>query len=119
MDYVVPGVLQRLREADIVGLAGLTGASQGQEYCRSGYISATRRQGARLSGMLAIPDTLSTAEKMYAIAEQGETGQRMPGIVPPAVKHFTVEVEILNSRGCEVVCSCKKRATLICIHAAA
>lgn len=119
MDDVVPGVLQRLREADIVGLAGLTSASQGQEYCRSGYISTTRRQGARLSGMLAIPGVLPTTENMHTIAGQGESGQKMSDAVPSSVQHFTVEVELLNSHRCEVVCSCEKKATLICVHAAA
>lgn len=49
---VAPGVLQRLREADIISRAGLAIASQGQDYCRSGAVHSTKRQGARLSGMV-------------------------------------------------------------------
>lgn len=119
MDDIVPGVLQRLREADIVGLAGLANASLGQEYCRSGHVSTTKRQGMRLSGIVTIPDMSLAAENMYAIAEQ-ETDEQTPAGVPvPAAQPFGVEVEVLNSNVCEVVCSCEKKGALICVHAAA
>lgn len=117
MDDVVPGVLQRLREADIVGLAGLANASLGQEYCRHGHIAATKRQGARLSGIVTIPD-VPIAEDVYGIAEQAGESQGQVGNSSSA-QDFTVEVEVLNTRGCEVVCSCGKKAALLCIHAAA
>lgn len=119
MEDVVPGVLQRLREADIVSLAGLAGASLGQEYCRSGHVSTTKRQGARLSGIVTIPDMFPAADYMYAIAEQGVDGQNLSEGVRPATQHFVVEVEVLARILCDVVCSCEKKAALICDHAAA
>ncbi len=119
MDDVVPGVLQRLREADIVGLAGLANASLGQEYCRHGYISATKRRGARLSGMVTIPDVFPTAEGVYGIAEQEEERQGQVGSASSSAQAFTVEVEVLNTHGCEVACSCERKTSLICTHAAA
>src|SRR6266581_5522429 len=54
---VVPGALQRLRGADIVSMAGLSVASLGQEYCRIGAVHATKRQGARLSGIVEVSNT--------------------------------------------------------------
>ena len=54
MDEVVPGALQRLRAADIMRMAGLTVASLGQEYCRIGAVQATKREGAKLSGIVVV-----------------------------------------------------------------
>src|SRR5260370_1405217 len=56
MEDVVPGVLQRLRESDIVIMAGLTGAALGQDCCRGGAVSATKRQGGRLVGVVLMLD---------------------------------------------------------------
>ncbi len=119
MEDVVPGVLQRLREADIIGLAGLAGASLGQEYCRSGHVSTTRRQGARLSGIVTIPDLFPAAESVYAFAEQEMDGKDTIEPAHSSVQHFVVEVEVQSNTLCEVVCSCEKKAALICVHAAA
>ena len=119
MEDVVPGVLQRLREADIVGLAGLANASLGQEYCRGGHVSTTKRQGTRLSGIVTIPDMFLATNNVYALADQGADGQEVPVSVSPSVQHFVVEVEVQSSTSCEVRCSCEKKAPLICDHAAA
>ena len=54
MYEVLPGALQRLREADIVSMAGLTVASLGQEYSRAGAVYATKRQEGRLSGIVEV-----------------------------------------------------------------
>lgn len=118
MNDVVPGALQRLREADIVGLAGLASASLGQEYCRLGYVSATRRRGAHLSGIVTLPEESSEHEIDQANVEQPEEGNP-PGTASPVVRPFAVEVDLLSSDACQVVCSCGKEAGLICTHAAA
>ena len=55
MEQVVPSVLQRLRAADIIRMAGLTVASLGQEYCRTGMVHNTQRQGTCLSGTVNVP----------------------------------------------------------------
>ena len=52
MNEVVPGILQRLRAADIIRMAGLQVASLGQEYARKGAVHTTKRQGARLTGIV-------------------------------------------------------------------
>ena len=115
MEDVVPGVLQRLREADIVGLAGLADASLGQAYCRGGHVSATRRQGTRLSGLVTVPATLPAANDEYGIVEQKADEQGALDVVQPCV----VEVEVLSSTSCEAKCTCEKQSALLCVHAAA
>src|SRR5579883_3291228 len=114
MDDVVPSVLQRLREADIVGMAGLAGASLGQEYCRRGFISLMKRQGVRLSGVVTLPAAFSEAEGEQ---EAGELREEEPA--ETASQQFELTVEVVSNSACQVVCSCGKQATLICPHAAA
>lgn len=114
MDDVVPGVLQRLREADIITLAGLASASLGQEYCRRGYLSTTRRQGALLSGIVAIPASFSSSIADSAFEQEG-AGQSQEG---PS-QHFAVTVEVFSRELCDVACSCGEKGALICVHAAA
>src|SRR5258708_2969097 len=119
MDDVVPGALQRLREADIVGLAGLAGASLGQEYCRRGYVSTTKRQGARLSGVVTLPEAPSENESTLALVEQLEGETELSDPTANAVRSFEVAVELLSRDSCQAVCTCGRQATLICTHAAA
>lgn len=107
MDDVVPGALQRLREADIVGLAGLAVASLGQEYCRTGKVEATRRHGARLSGIVETP---ASRYEEPAIATNSVNA-------PP--HRFIVEVEVHDPAPCNVVCTCSGESTTVCAHAAA
>ena len=66
MENIVPGALQRLRAADIIRMAGLASASLGQEYCRTGSIHGTQRQGARISGIVTVlhmPGTMYQADE--------------------------------------------------------
>lgn len=112
---VVPVALQRLREADIVNLAGLTDASLGQAYARSGYVSAARRQGARLSGVVTLPGLLLGAESVQA----EQTVDAIRTSEPSLVSRFEVEVEVLRRDSCQVVCTCGRTALLICVHSAA
>ncbi len=114
MNDIVPGALQRLREADIVGLAGLASASLGQEYGRSGYVSVTQRQGVRLSGIVALP--ASSSEPLIASPEQaGE----LPLTSSLSIQRFEVEVEVANRISCRALCTCGSQTTWICAHAAA
>ena len=110
MNDVVPVALQRLREADIVSLAGLTNASLGQKYARGGHVSTTRRQGARLSGAVILPEP--PAEPITRPAAQ-TTDELAAG------QHFEVEVEVARRDSCQAVCTCGKTAPLLCVHAAA
>lgn len=118
MNDVVPGVLQRLREADIVGYAGLAGASLGQECCRSGHVSATTRRGTRLSGVVALPDIFPGPALSQARIEQLENAEGTSAFAPTSL--FEVEVEVVDQGSCQVMCTCSsKQAALICVHAAA
>jgi hypothetical protein len=108
----VSDVLWHLREADIVGLAGLPGASLGQEHWRSGHVSTTKRRGNRLSGAVAPSGT--SLELALLRQSKGLEG-------PPetAVRHNEVEVEMSSRNSCQAVCTCGNQMTLICPHAAA
>ena len=113
MNDVVPVALQRLREADIVGLAGLANASLGQAYARRGYVSTTRRREARLSGVVSLPER--SPEPGVARVEQPEDAATGLG----AERHFEVEVEVAHRDSCQAVCTCGNASALLCVHAAA
>src|SRR5215469_5435719 len=55
MDHVVPGPLRRLREADIIDMAGLKSAALGQEYYRIGAVHTTLYQGSQITGIVDLP----------------------------------------------------------------
>ncbi|MBV9710434.1 MAG: hypothetical protein JO011_05870 [Ktedonobacteraceae bacterium] len=104
MQNIVPGALQRLRAADIIRMAGLGVAAAGQEYCRSGAVHNTQRQGMRLSGVVEVPhNTTSAAE------------------VPAAETHiYSVEVEIQSVSSWVGNCQCRQStSSSLCVHAAA
>jgi hypothetical protein len=114
---VVPGALQRLREADIVSMAGLMVASLGQEYYRKGAVRATKRQGALLSGIVEISNTIlnQTASTVNSTLETQQA------IISPPGSYFT-EVELRDRISCNVTCSCKQtdvQPGVVCSHAAA
>src|SRR5579859_5528026 len=104
METVVPGALQRLRAADIVRMAGLTAASQGQEYCRSGVIHSTQRQGSSLSGVVQTPHS-GVSE-----VESGISGQ---------TRHYRVEVILQSASSWTRHCTCDAPPSLLCAHGAA
>ncbi|HLZ56155.1 MAG TPA: hypothetical protein VKR06_04340, partial [Ktedonosporobacter sp.] len=105
METVVPGALQRLRAADIVRMAGLTVASQGQEYCRSGVVHNTQRQGACLSGIVEFPHLSSVVPDTENVTTH--------------MRRFPVEVTLQSSTSWVRSCSCDSPASLLCVHAAA
>ncbi len=116
---VVPGALQRLREADIVTMAGLTAASLGQEFCRIGVVYAAKRQRARLSGIVEVSSTLhgKAASTANSSKEAEQAALSTPG-------RFTVEVEIRDRISCTVTCTCNQssaqpQSSVVCPHAAA
>lgn len=114
---VVPGALQRLREADIVSMAGLKVASLGQEYYRKGAVRATKRQGALLSGIVEVSNTAinQTATTTNTTLEAQQASLSAPGT-------YMVEVELRDRISCNVNCTCKQssaQSTILCSHAAA
>jgi hypothetical protein len=114
---VVPGALQRLREADIVSMAGLMVASLGQEYYRRGAVHATKRRGTLLSGIVEVSNTTlnQTASTTNSTLETQQAILSLPG------SYFT-EVELRDRISCNVTCSCKQssiHSAVVCSHAAA
>src|SRR5579859_1886052 len=104
METVVPGALQRLRAADIVRMAGLTAASQGKEYCRSGVIHSTQRQGVSLSGVVQVPHSgVSDVES----------------VTSAQARHYAVEVIVQSASSWARNCTCNAPPALLCAHAAA
>jgi len=111
---VVPGALLRLREADIVNLAGLTIASVGQEYCRIGAVHSTKRQESRLSGIVDVPDMPSREAALHTNGAR-KTKEAEPQSAPG---RYDVEVEIQDGNSWIATCTCGQHAS-ICTHAAA
>ena len=114
---VVPGALQRLREADIVSMAGLMVASLGQEYYRKGAVHATKRQGALLSGIVELSNTTlnQAASTTKSTLETQQASISSPG-------SYVTEVELRDRISCNVSCSCKQpdvQSGVVCSHAAA
>src|SRR5260370_38054382 len=111
---VAPGVLQRLREADIISRAGLAIASQGQEYCRSGAVHSTKRQGARLSGIVDLSH--------LALKEGVTATTAAKALESYSFDRYTVSVELQDMQTWNVYCTCNSMvdaSTNICAHAAA
>ena len=114
---VVPGALQRLREADIVSMAGLMVASLGQEYYRRGAVHATKRQGALLSGIVELS---LTALNQAASTTTNTLETEQASISSPG--SYVTEVELRDRISCNVSCSCKQpgvQSGVVCSHAAA
>ena len=113
MEQVVPSVLQRLRAVDILRMAGLTAASLGQEYCRTGMVHSTRRQGARLFGNVDVHHTSPNRAALTADEAESlkhiEIGQGL----------YTVEIELLSPSSWKSICSCSPDTSVLCPHAAA
>ncbi len=143
MDNVVPGPLRRLREADIIDLAGLESAALGQEYYRIGAVHTTMHQGSQITGIVDVP--LSPANNA--------SGVRLPGSVDISdLAHekaasptkevmaawevqevqttkdvdaqpgrYAVKVELGDSSKWNAICTCNtpKASSNICPHAAA
>ena len=114
---VVPGALQRLREADIVSMAGLMVASLGQEYYRRGAVHATKRQGALLSGIVELSYTTlnQAASTTTNTLETEQASIFSPG-------SYVTEVELRDRISCNVSCTCKMsgvQSGVVCSHAAA
>jgi hypothetical protein len=103
MEYVVPGILQRLRAADVIRMAGLNAASQGQEYCRIGAVHDAQRRGTALSGIVR------TSQDPVAAQDNDDDGPL----------YYVVEVEVQSETTWTSACTCEASSALLCVHAAA
>jgi hypothetical protein len=108
MENVVPGVLQRLRAADILRMAGLNAAALGQEYCRAGFVQETWRQGAKLLGVI---NNVHADNVLTSSSNEGESR------IGP--KTCTCEVEVKSPTSWVSKCTCNAETSLLCPHAAA
>jgi hypothetical protein len=111
MENVVPGVLQRLRAADILRMAGLNSAALGQEYCRAGLVQETLRQGAKLSGVI------NNVHADNDLASSNYDGNSRIG-----PRSYSCEVEVQEGRSPASwvsQCTCNAQTALLCPHAAA
>ena len=54
MENVVPVTLQHLRATDIIRMAGLAVASQGQHYYRVGAVQQAQRRGGHIAGVVCV-----------------------------------------------------------------
>lgn len=124
MDEIVPGVLQHVRESDILSRAGVAVAAQGREYSRTGIIHTPGRQGARLSGIVEVADTLSASGIMDAsdgaISEQASSAF----LTSFTSRRFPVTVEVRENARWSATCTCTPIASTensgrLCAHAAA
>ncbi len=118
MDDVVPSVLQRLRAADIIRMAGLSAASLGQEYARIGAVHSTKRQGARLSGVVDVPGASHSDAASTEINAEGAEQADARADTRDRPLRCMVEVEIRGGNTWSIACSCHATTT-ICQHAAA
>lgn len=109
MENVVPGVLQRLRAADIIRMAGLTTASLGQEYCRIGAVHSTQRQEARIIGIVDVPSVQDD--------EATPTHSEIKAVT--RLHHYQVEVEMQGPTKWISTCPCDHNDATLCAHAAA
>ena len=125
MNEVVPGILQRLRAADIIRMAGLQVASLGQEYARKGAVHTTKRQGARLSGIV---DGFPVARGAGVSATKQEGAVEQGGQADAQHYHHVVEVELHNANSWSLTCTCRPSSfsppapgvlSAFCQHAAA
>src|SRR2546423_10086964 len=108
MDDVVPSALQRLRAADIIGMAGLSIASLGQEYCRVGAVQATMRRGSQLLGIVDISN-LSNGVAEFP-TDTVETTEH----ISPEQHRCVVDVEVQSSNVWLAHWSCNP--VYICLH---
>src|SRR5260370_3123286 len=114
---IIPGALERQSESDIVSMAGLMVASLGQEYYRKGAVHATKRQGALLSGIVEVSNTIPNQNA----STTNSTLESQQAIFPTLDSYFT-EVELRDRISCNVTCSCKQstvQSAVVCSHAAA
>ncbi|HEV2581391.1 MAG TPA: Rho termination factor N-terminal domain-containing protein [Ktedonobacteraceae bacterium] len=113
---IVPGALQHLREADIISMAGLAVAAQGQEYSRTSAVHSTHRQGSRLSGIVDVGGLPSKAD---AIGTNAAKAVEFPGMT---LQSFPVTVEINDANTWHFTCACtpvNSSSLRLCVHAAA
>jgi hypothetical protein len=143
MDHVVPGPLRRLREADIIDMAGLKSAALGQEYYRIGAVHSTMLKGSQITGIVDVPTRTNndasrdrspgivdmydiTPEKAASPTNSIEEAKRASKAqtthevdARPGRYHVTVVIQDHNARYATCTCHTSSDSFSICPHAAA
>lgn len=90
-------------------MAGLKVASVGQEYCRTGAVRNTQRQGAKIAGVVELSHQVSTGDTSVPQEARAEA-HRM---------RYPVEVELQSPTQWQSFCSCKADPAVLCPHTTA
>lgn len=117
MENVVPTVLQRLRAADIIRVAGLKAASLGQEYYRLEAVQHAQRQGHLLSGIVELPRTADFADEIAALATNPVDDLSFSELIGHT--RYAVTIAFENPTSWQCVCTCGTHSSVFCSHAAA
>ncbi|HCI81049.1 MAG TPA: hypothetical protein DHW02_15330 [Ktedonobacter sp.] len=102
----MPVALQRLRATDIIRMAGLAAASQGQEYYRAGAVQQTQRQGGRIAGIVYIPQPVNGTVQT---ARTTQTPLRRVSPLPDTMgdtRSCPVEVDVDSPTAWSSRCAC-------------
>ncbi len=116
MENAAPSVLQRLRAADIIRMAGLKVASLGQEYCRIGAVQQPQRHINQLKGFVHVPSAQDIPVEPAASTTNHADHPPQEEIEP---HRYTVEVMIESATEWHCLCTCNTPANTFCTHAAA
>ncbi len=116
MENVVPAVLQRLRAADIIRMAGLSVAALGQEYERLGAVQQAQRQGNHLSSVVNVPHIADFSLEIAATTTNTVDGHSFS----KSEDHdHTTEVILESPTVWKSACTCSVGSSALCSHACA
>ena len=101
MENGLPVALQRLRATDIIRMAGLATASQGQEYYRAGVVQHTQRQGGRIAGVVYVSQIPGNRVRVAALGSAPSSTDTVE-----EVRRYSVEVDVASPTGWSSNCAC-------------
>ena len=108
MENGLPVALQRLRATDIIRMAGLAKASQGQEYYRAGAVQQTQRQGGRIAGVVYVPQITGNRVRIAPVHSAPSSPDTVEEVRP-----YSVEVDVDSPTGWSSHCACGQNSIQI------
>src|SRR5579875_1933957 len=118
MENVVPVVLQRLRAADIIRMAGLSVAALGQEYERLGGVRQAQRQDTYLTGVVMVPRLPDVTLEVAATASNPVDGYSSL-LAEDHRYQYTPEIILDSLTDWRSTCTCNTSSSALCAHACA
>jgi hypothetical protein len=118
MENVVPVVLQRLRAADIIRMAGLSVAALGQEYERLGGVRQAQRQDTYLTGVVIVPRLPDVTLEVAATASNPVDGYSSL-LAEDHRYQYTPEIILDSLTDWRSTCTCNTSSSALCAHACA